>query len=223
MGGEAKDPLTAFREKFLAFRVDEIEAEVDRLLGAGVPAREFFLQCQQCMEEIGAKFEAGEYYLPELVVSGEMFKKVSHRIRPVLAAGTTGGKGKIVLGTAQGDIHNLGKDIFRVLAEARGITVFDLGVDVPPRAFLDKLEETGATVLGVSALVTTAFEPLQELVRMLGEKGLRDRVRIVIGGGVTTPEMVERLGVDAQTRDAYEGLRIVESFLQKEVPAHATV
>lgn len=210
-----------FREKFLSFQIDSIEAETTALLGAGVPPRDLLMQCQTCMEEIGKKFEDGEYYLPELVVAGEMFKLVSERIGPLLSADGAEEKGKIVLGTPQGDIHNLGKDIFRILAESSGFRVYDLGVDVPPRAFVEKVEETGATILGMSALVTAAFSPMQEVVNMLEKSGLRKQVFVVIGGGVTSRDMIQRFRVDAQTRDAYEGLKIVKSVLDKKEKSHA--
>jgi dimethylamine corrinoid protein len=204
-----------FRELFLSFQIDALGAEVDACLGRGTTPKAFLACCQACMQEIGEKFDAGEYYLPELVVAGEMFKKVSERIKPLLETGDSGSRGVMVLGTPRGDIHNLGKDIFKVLAEADGFTVHDLGVDVPPAAFLDKLEVTGATLLGMSALVTAAFEPIREVLRRLEEGGLRDRVRVVLGGGVTTKEMADRLGADAQTQDAYEGLKIVRAFTER--------
>ena len=207
--------LAGFHETFCSFRIDSIESEVERLLESGVRPQAFLTTCQQCMEEIGGKFEAGEYYLPELVVAGEMFKKVSERIRPHLASTKSEGAETMVLGTPKGDIHNLGKDIFCVLAESCGFVVHDLGVDVPPEAFVKKVEETGATILGMSALVTAAFSAMEEVIRLLEQGGLRKKVHIVIGGGVTTKEMAQRMKVDAQTRDAYEGLRIVKSFIGK--------
>ena len=218
---EQSSAFTSFREKFLSYQIDLIEPETTALLGAGVPPRNFLRECQRCMEEIGRKFEEGEYYLPELVVSGEMFKTVSEKIRPLLSADADQDKGKIVLGTPQGDIHNLGKDIFGVLAESSGITVYDLGVDVPPRAFVEKIEETGAAVLGMSALVTAAFAPMEEVVSMLEKSGLRKGVSVVIGGGVTNRNMIKRFRVDAQTLDAYEGLKIVKSILEKKEKSHA--
>lgn len=215
MAKRKKDELAGFREIFCSFRIDSVEPEVEALLESGVTPQAFLTACQQCMEEIGGKFEAGEYYLPELVVAGEMFKKVSKRIRPHLTSAKSEVAGTIVLGTPKGDIHNLGKDIFSVLAESGGFLVHDLGVDVPPEAFVQKVEETGATILGMSALVTAAFSAMEEVIRRLDQGGLRKKMYVVIGGGVTTKEMVKRMGVDAQTRDAYEGLRIVKNFIGK--------
>jgi len=211
-----QDAMVRFRELFLSFRIDAIDREVAALLGSGVAPRMFVDTCRGCMEVIGRKFEKGEYYLPELVVAGEMFKSVSGRIRPLLKSDRAEAEGTMVLGTPQGDIHNLGKDIFGVLAESGGFTVHDLGVDVAPEAFVRGVEETGADVLGMSALITAAFKPMEEVVRLLERGGLRDRVRVVIGGGVTTRSMARRIKVDAQTQDAYEGLKQVRNLLKRK-------
>ena len=204
--------LKGFEELFLSFQIGSIAAEVESCLRRGITPKAFLACCQRCMEVIGGKFDAGEYYLPELVVAGEMFKVVSERIKPLLKKDDSPSTGVLVLGTPQGDIHHLGKDIFKVLAQSDGFAVHDLGVDVAPKAFLDRLEATGASILGMSALVTTAFEPMRQVMRLLDERGLRKTVRVVIGGGVTTREMADRLGADAQTQDAYEGLKIVRAF-----------
>lgn len=207
--------LVRFREIFLAFRIDSLEAEMEALLNSGISPPELLGACQKCMEEIGKKFEAGEYFLPELVMAGELFKKVSSRIQPYFSATDKEVAGKIVLGTPQGDLHCLGKDIFAMLAEASGFVVYNLGVDVAPEAFIEKLKETNAPILGMSALITTTFSPMQEVIRLLEENGMRERTQVVIGGGVTTKDMVERLKVDAQTWDAYEGVRIIQSFMDE--------
>ncbi|MEW6441872.1 MAG: cobalamin-dependent protein [bacterium] len=215
MAAARPDQLSRFRDLFLGFQIDSIAGEVGALVEAGIDPKDLLGASQRCMEEIGKAFEEGRYYLPELIVAGEMFNRVSERIRPGLASAGGGEAGRIVLGTPKGDIHHLGKDIFRMLAEASGFAVYDLGVDVPPEAFVRKLAETGASVLGMSALITAAFDPMKEVLRLLEEKGLRSRVKVIIGGGVTTKDMVGRLGVDGQTQDAYEGLKMVRSLLLK--------
>lgn len=216
----AEEALEELRQLFLGFQIDAVGLEAASLLDSGVAARQILETCRGCMAEIGRAFEEGTYYLPELVVAGEMFKRVSDRIRPALTVGAGGGGGRIVLGTPKGDIHHLGKDIFRMLAEAAGFEVYDLGVDVDPEVFVDKVAETGAQIVGMSALITAAFDPMRAVVRLLEERGLRSRVRVILGGGVTTKDMARKLGADAQTGDAYEGLRIVQSlFLRAEVVA----
>ena len=166
--------IIRFKEMFLSFNIDEIKNTAEVLLEEGVFPQDILGLCQSCMAEIGRKFEVGDYFLPELVVSGEMFKQVSSVLEPFIKSFDVGKRGKIVVGTPQGDIHNLGKDIFGTLAEASGFEVHDLGVDVPPEAFIQKLDETQAHILGMSALLTTAYTPMQEVIRILEENGRRN-------------------------------------------------
>ncbi len=216
MGDFREKALADFQEKFRAFDIDAIQGIVERMIMLGVTAPEFLKACIPCMDEVGQKFENGEYYLSELVMAGEMFKTASSSFKKSLsgdkAAHAIAG---IVLGTPRGDIHDLGKDIFAVLAEASGFEVHNLGVDVPPDAFIHTIRETGASILGLSTLLTTTFDAIWETVRMLEENGLRDRVFVIIGGGATDETLVEKLRVDAQTRDAYEGLRLIRAHIAR--------
>ena len=208
-----KDVFDDFREKFFSFHLDTIAKEGDRLLKSGCSPQDFLRACQQCMEEVGKKFEAGDYYLPELVMAGEIFKQISSMIKPHLKLGDgQRSLGTIVIGTPKGDIHALGKDIFCILAEAAGFTVYNLGEDVPPESFIDKVKATDATILGMSALITTAYPYMVQVVELLKENGLREGVKVVIGGGATSKDLAEKIGADAQTWDGYEGIRIIQSF-----------
>jgi methanogenic corrinoid protein MtbC1 len=209
--------VTSFREKFLGFDIDAIDREADSMLTAGVTVRQFLDICTPAMAEIGEKFEKGEYYLPHLVMAGEMFKTASRKIKGAMQAGDAGPAiAEIVLGTPKGDIHDLGKDIFGVLAEASGYAVHNLGVDVPPEAFIARLEETGAPILGLSSLLTTTFGTIEQIVSLLEKKGLRKNTRIILGGGATEQSLIQKLGVDFQTRDAYEGITILKNLTDGE-------
>ena len=208
-----KDAFDDFREKFFSFHLDTIAKEGARLLESGCSPHDFLRACQQCMEEVGKKFEAGDYYLPELVMAGEIFKQISSMIKPHLKFGDgQRNLGTIVIGTPKGDIHALGKDIFCILAEAAGFTVYNLGEDVSPESFIDKVKATNATILGMSALITTAYPYMAQVVELLKENGLREGVKVVIGGGATSKDLAEKIGADAQTWDGYEGIRIIQSF-----------
>jgi dimethylamine corrinoid protein len=214
MNSDGSGMFEKFQEVFFTFQIDEIVQQGEAFISSGCSPQDFLAACKQCMDEVGKRFEAGEYFLPELVVAGEAFKLLTARIRQKLGKDDSAGfTGSIVVGTPKGDIHSLGKDIFCTLAEAVGMSVHNLGEDVPPEAFIDKLKETGARVVGMSALITTAYPYMQEVIRMLQESGLREQVKVVIGGGATTKELAHKLGADAQTWDAYEGIRIVQSFL----------
>lgn len=203
-----------FREVFSSFHVETIERETDQLLHSGCSPQDFLLVCQQCMAEVGQKFEAGEYFLPELVMTGEIFKRVSSMIKPYFKVGEELPQlGRMVIGTPKGDIHALGKDIFCVLAESIGFAVYNLGEDVPPENFINKVKETGATILGMSALITTTYPYMAQVIGLLEESGLRDSVKVILGGGATSKDLAQKIGADAQTWDAYEGIRIIQSFV----------
>ena len=212
--------MSGLRDLFLSFQLDSVEEETERLLKEGASAQDFLDICKPCFEEIGKKFEAGEYFLPQLVVAGEMFKKVSAKVEAALSSNAvTEEAGRIVLGTPKGDIHNLGKNIFAIMAKASGFTVYDLGVDVSPETFIEKIEQTGATIIGLSSLLTTTYTAIEKIVSLLEEKGLRNRTHVIIGGGATEKSLIEKLKVDAQTCDAYEGVRLIQNFIEKQNPA----
>jgi len=213
MKEDVEEAVRRFTRSFLAFEFDAMEGHARALMEAGASARDVLAACMPCMEEIGRRFEAGEYYLPELVMAGEMWKTVSGRIREGLEAGD-GGQGRIVLGTPRGDIHDLGKDLFGVLAQASGFTVRNLGVDVPPERFVEALRETRAPVLGLSSLLTTTFDAIRQTVSLLEQEGMRGSTFVILGGGATDRSLVAKLGVDAQTRDAYEGVNLVRAHMQ---------
>jgi len=217
MGTDAEEAVRNFTRSFLAFEIDAMEGHALAMRGAGVSVKEFLAACMPCMEVVGGKFEAGQYFLPELVVAGEMFKTVSRRLRQGIEAegAAPPGQPAIVLGTPRGDIHDLGKDLFAVLAQASGFSVHNLGVDVPPRRFLEKLRETAAPVLGLSSLLTTTFQSIREIVALLAAEGIRRDTFVILGGGATDPSLVEKLGVDAQTRDAHEGVVLVRAHLRR--------
>lgn len=166
------------------------------------------------MEVVGERYRKGDYFLSELIMSAEVFKDAMSLIEPLIkAAAPAAALGRIVIGTPQGDIHDMGKNIAATLLRTAGFEVFDLGVDVAPQALADKVKETGAEILGMSALITPAFGPMKQAVDILVREGLRDRVKVIIGGGVTTPTVRDYVGADAQTLDAVEGLDLCRKLL----------
>lgn len=211
------DVFSRFKHLYLTFDIDAIEAETEHLLQVGVLSKDLLSECQTYMKIIGDKFESGEYFLAELVVAGELFKRTSMIMKAKSDYQNTERIGAIVLGTPKGDIHNLGKDIFAILAEASGFEVHDLGVDVPPEKFIRKIEETGAPIVGFSCLLTTTFNAIEDVVKMLEGNGMRKNVKIIIGGGSTTRDLIDILRVDEQTWDAFEGVRIAKRFMGIQV------
>ncbi|MBM4463146.1 MAG: cobalamin-binding protein [Chloroflexi bacterium] len=164
-------------------------------------------ECRQGMSIVGERFQKGEYFLAELLLSAEIFKGAVTILEPYLAkARPPKPLGKVVLATLRGDIHDLGKNIVATLLRAQGFEVYDLGVDVDPAVVVKKVKETGPEFVGFSALITTAFDSMKEAAEMLAEAGLRDKLKLMVGGGVTTPMVKEYVGADFQTTDAMEGV-----------------
>ena len=164
-------------------------------------------ECRQGMTIVGERYQKGEFFLLELMLSGEIFKGVMAILEPQLAKERPPKPlGRIVLATLKGDIHNLGKDLFGSLVKIQGFEVYDLGVDVAPALVVDKVKEVKPDFVGFSALITSTFDSMKQASEMLEKAGLRKRFNLMVGGGITTPMVKDYIGADFQTRDAMEGV-----------------
>jgi methanogenic corrinoid protein MtbC1 len=164
------------------------------------------------MAVVGERFQKGEYYISELIFSGEIFKGVAQLLEPRLATTAGAPRGTVVIGTVKGDVHDIGKDLVVLLLKAANYRVHDLGVDVSPQRFVEALRETGARVLALSALLTTAFDPMKETVRAVESAGLRSRVKIMIGGGPVNEQVRVFTGADAWGADAYAAVDLCSQW-----------
>jgi methylmalonyl-CoA mutase cobalamin-binding domain/chain len=190
---------------------DRLLDAVKKSLAAGDNPMAIVEACRNGMEEVGRRFSAEEYFVSELIVSADLFNSVMALLGPRLAAGANGGpKTKVVIGTVKGDVHDIGKDIVVAMLRCNGFEVFDVGVDAPPQAFVDKVRETGAGVVGLSGLLTVAFGPMEETVKALRQAGLK--AKVMIGGGMTNDKVREKVGADAWGHDAMEAVRLARSL-----------
>ena len=207
--------MSELAEALAGLEEEKVAKLVQQKIAAGDDAMYILAECRQGMDIVGERYKAGDYFLSELIVSGEIFKEAMKVIEPRLQAGR-GGKtlAKMVLGTVKGDIHNIGKDIVAILLKAAGFEVHDLGIDVAPESFVDKLKETGASILGMSGLLTPSFDSMKETVEAVKEAGLRDKVKIIVGGGVVTELVKRHTGADAFTNDGLEGVEMCKQFVQ---------
>jgi corrinoid protein of di/trimethylamine methyltransferase len=167
------------------------------------------------MDEVGRLYEEGEYFIPDLVMAGEAMKAAMSVLGPALAARdeARSSPGTVVIGTVQGDIHEIGKSLVATMLEAAGFVVLDLGVDVAAETFVTKVREVDADVVGLSALLTTTMRNQQVVIESLVEAGLRERVKVVIGGAPASPEWAERIGADAYAENAREAVLVVRDLL----------
>jgi len=186
---------------------DEVIKAVKGRVGEGEDPVGILEQCRQGMTIVGQRFQKGDYFLAELMLSAEIFKEAVAILEPYLAeARPSKPLGKVLLATLKGDIHDLGKNIVATLLRARGFEVYDLGVDVAPALVVERVEEIRPEFVGFSALITTAFASMKEAADMLANVGLRDQLKLMVGGGVTTPMVKDYVGADFQTTDAMEGV-----------------
>jgi methanogenic corrinoid protein MtbC1 len=197
--------------------IEIVSAELD----AGTDALSILQSCQLGMTAVGDRFEQGEYFVSDLMMSGEIFRQVGLILEPRLKSETRASGGSVVVGTVLGDIHDIGKDIVVNMLKSANLEVTDLGVDVPPSQFVDALRETNATVLGLSGLLTLAFDSMAETISAIEEAGLRDSVRIMIGGGPVTGQVCEIVGADDWGADAQAAVRLAKTWLDGDSEAAA--
>ena len=195
-------------------REDDALRITNELLNAGTAPLDILDACRAAMDIIGKRFETGEAFIPELILAGEMMTAVSDIIKPRMAEEVTADKlGKIVLGTVEGDIHDIAKDIVAFMLDLNGFEVTDLGVDVPAAKFVEAVKETGATVVGLSGFLTLAFDPMKDTVAALRDADLA--VRIMIGGGQIDEQIREYTKADAYGRDAMAAVALAKEWTKE--------
>jgi 5-methyltetrahydrofolate--homocysteine methyltransferase len=183
------------------------QAATDRLvlqaLEAGIAAEAVLGEgLIAAMTEVGARFECGEYFVPDMLVSARAMKAGMERLRPYLVARDVKPIGKVVIGTVQGDLHDIGKNLVAVMLEGAGFQVIDLGVDVRAERFVQTAREKGADLVALSALLTTTMASMQGVVDALKKAGLHGRVKVLVGGAAITQAFAEQIGADGFAPDA---------------------
>jgi 5-methyltetrahydrofolate--homocysteine methyltransferase len=165
------------------------------------------------MEIVGNSFEKGEIYLPELLMAGDAMKASLELLRPELATKGAAYAGRYAIGTVQGDLHDIGKNIVILMLEGNGWEVTDLGIDVAPEQFCDVVKSGDFDILGLSALLTFTMPKMADTISALKEAGLRSKIKVMVGGAPVTPAFAQQIGADAYARDAVEAVAIAKSLL----------
>ena len=185
------------------------------LLEDGVPPMEILDACREATNIIGKRFETGESFIPELIMAGEMMAAITAILKPRMASEAEEMKlGKIVIGTVQGDIHDIGKDIVAFMLDLNGFEVTDLGVNVPPSNFVEAVKKSGAKIVGLSGFLTLAFNPMKDTVAALKAAGLGD-VKVMIGGGQVDEQIRVYTGADAYGDDAMDAVAIAQKWAKE--------
>lgn len=199
--------------------MQEAEAlqKAKQLLDEGTDPMNILEACSKAMKTVGKRFEQGEYFLPHLIMAGVMLKQISETIKPLIKEEKTeAGRGRVLMGTVRGDIHDIGKNIVIFLLEVNGFEVRDIGIDQPLENFVEATREFQPQVVGMSGLLTLAFDSMKETVRAIEDAGLREKVRIMIGGAQVTEQVKDYTGADAYGPDALAGVRLVEQWIGGE-------
>jgi 5-methyltetrahydrofolate--homocysteine methyltransferase len=205
MSQQLIDAITEMREE------DALKL-TNELLDGGASPSDILAACKDAMDVIGKRFEDGEAFIPELMLAGEMMTAITGVLKPRMAEEASGEKlGKIVLGTVQGDIHDIAKDIVSFMLDLNGFEVTDLGVDVPPEKFVETVKATGAKIVGLSGFLTLAFDPMKDTVAALKAAGLED-VKVMIGGGQIDENIRQYTGADAYGKDAMAAVAFAKDW-----------
>lgn len=193
---------------------DEIVPVAQEIVAQGIDVLEAIQAASEAIRQVGDAYEAGELFLPDLMIAGEKMKRCMDIFRPHLKAGAGEAKsGKVVLGTVSGDIHDIGKNLVGTMLTVGGYELIDLGVDVPPLEFVITARDKGADVLALSALMTASLPYQQEVIQLLHEMGLREKVFVIVGGGPVTAEFAKRIGADGWAENAAGALKLVDRIL----------
>lgn len=214
------DPvLGQIRDCIANIEIGRVRSLVRQALERNLPAYEVFMQgIAKGMELVGRRYELGEYFLTELLGATEIANEATAELTPYLNDKPVERIGTIVLGTVEGDIHDIGKNIVKMLMMSTGFEVFDLGTDVPSTKFVEKACASNASIVAISSLLTTTMNGMKEVVEELEKSGLRAGLKVIIGGAPITDEFAYEIGADAAARDAGHGVRLCKEWLGRGEP-----
>ena len=188
----------------------------DGMIKSGTEPVEILERCREGMSLVGEKFESGDFFLSEMIMAAEIFNQIMNIVRPHLKSALSEPRGKVVIGTVEGDVHDIGKNIAIALLKAEGFDIVDLGVDVPPATFVEAIREHEPDIVGMSSLLTVALETTKQTIDAITEAGLRDKVRIIVGGGRIDSHATEYIKPDASTDNAAQGVRMCIGLMRGE-------
>lgn len=191
------------------------QAGVKAALDAGVPAEAILKEALiSAMAEVGRLFEENEYFVPEMLVSARAMQSGLTLLKPLLAESGAEPAGRVVIGTVKGDLHDIGKNLVAMMLEGAGFEVIDLGTDVSPEKFVKAVVDNKASIIGMSALLTTTMPSMSTTIKALEEAGIRDQVKVMIGGAPVTDGFAKQVGADGYSPDASSAVRLAKSLTE---------
>lgn len=193
---------------------EETLSMVNTLIKEGENPLDILSDARSAMEIVGKRFETSEYFIPDLMMAGEILKGISDIVKPLIQSDDTSAKkGKVLIGTVAGDIHDIGKDIVTFMLDVSGYDVLDIGIDVPIQVFVEKIQEFQPSVVGLSGFLTLAFDSMKKTVEALEKAGLRDNLKIMIGGGQMDDEVRKYVRADAYGKDAVAAVNLCKQWI----------
>jgi len=207
------EAIDKVRKTLVDLEIENIQAVIKEALDGGAAPLDIALTgLGSGMKEVGDLFQSEEYYLADLVLAGETMKEGMQVLEPLLSGESAAVKGPVIVFTVKGDIHDIGKNLVSTMLSSSGFKVIDLGVDVPEDKVVDAIKSSGASLVGMSVLLTPMISSIGDVVDAISEAGLRDKIKIAIGGACTTQELVDRFGLDALGNDAVDAVKIFEGW-----------
>jgi len=210
------DIILNLKKEILRGEVAKIKELVKTAIDQGLAPLEILEKAlRPAMEEVGKKFENLEIFLPDMMKAAEAMKAGTEILRPYLGSGNGDiKKGLILLGTVEGDVHEIGKNIVRIMLEGVGFKVIDLGYDVPVLTFVEKVKELNPDILGMSALMTTTMVHMPRVIKALQERDLKKKVKVIVGGAPVLPDWAEKIGADGYGENAGEAVNLVRRLVK---------
>lgn len=196
----------------IELEIDDVASAVQQQIEAGVNPQEILKALTTGMDEVGRRYETDEYFLAELVLAGETMKAAFEVLKPHLKSGDASGKTPIVAATVKGDNHDIGKNILVSMLVSAGFEVVDLGMDCPTETIVEAVKDTGAKIVALSALLTMTMNEISTVDKALQEAGLRDGVKMIVGGAPLSMDLAKRLGADDFSPDAIDGVKRIKAL-----------
>lgn len=211
------DQSSALIDLIADMKEEEAIALANEMLGSGYDPLKLLDHCRKAMEIVGKRFEAGEYFLPELMLAGEMLTRIGNEAKPLIeqsgAGGTDSSKGTVIIATVHGDLHDIGKNIVTFMLDINGYKVVDLGIDVPVDTVVDSIKKHKPAVVGLSGFLTLAFDSMKETIEAIEAAGLRDGIKIMIGGGQVDDNVKNYTGADAFGLNAMDAVSLCGGWI----------
>jgi 5-methyltetrahydrofolate--homocysteine methyltransferase len=195
--------------------LEQINDAIDKKIDKGTTPLDILDALNQALEKVGNRYEEGEFFLSELIMAGYLASEISKKLKPLMKDVAKASKGKLVIGTVKGDIHDIGKNIVIMMLDAAGFEVVDLGVDVPTDKFIEAVKTETPQILGLSALLTSTMSEVKPIIDALQDNGLRDKVKVVVGGRPITQEFVDEVGGDGFAEDSIKAIQLIRDLIEK--------